>query len=411
MLLQLAGWVSLAVAVCIAFVILRRRYWQFQDRFAALSAQVDRYLGQMEEDTDRLASPGHLFVVASQGPTNSKEAELQSVEARWRHVSIAFPQLAAHTIERSKLLLASVPYTNLDAVARMQTGLVGSINTRFRDAVSAPEWIQTLGKDFDALRHPQLAIATPIIYTFPFLLSWQRRHQWGVLPYATHTRLGVFVRSHHPNFLQLCNIEAAYNSALLEKETTPLWLNEMEYAKWLPILLNAAGDEPVRIQRGVGQNIREQHLRPTVFSVGAYLHKELLPLACAVLADIRVAESFVKNVEELQVSEYFELLPENDTTPWPNASAIIVDLAVAEEPDPSSGWRLLRLPHSVYTPIGIGFSVLALPLLVSDVTTRRWWNDRLADAGENLLPAKVELSKIGIELDERLWVGNYLHGR
>ena len=333
MLLQLAGWASLAVAVCIAFIVLRRRYWQFQDRFAALNAQVDRYLGQTEEDTDRLASPGHLFVVASQGPTHSKEAELQSVEARWRHVSIAFPQLAAHTIDRSKLLLASVPYTNLDAVARMQNGLVGSIKTRFREAVSEPGWIHTLGKDFDALRHPQLAIATPIIYTFPFLLSWQRRHQWGVLPYATHTRLGVFLRSQHPNFRQLCAIEAAYNTALLEKEDTPLWLNDMQYVQWLPILLNAAGDEPVRILRGAGQNIREQQLRPTIFSVGAYLHKELLPLACAVLADAQVAVSFANNVQELEVSEFFELLPENDTTPWPNASAIIVDLAVAEEPE------------------------------------------------------------------------------
>lgn len=393
------AWILLLVALVIAVLTNAIVFARFRKKYSRLQAQhgTQPRLTTANRDGYPLGDLG--LVIASRGPVHSLDAELQSASARWRHVSMAFPRLAMDDRESQKIIVVGVNYTNLDAVRKMQELVRQLVANRFKSAVTEPEWINELGPDFDALRHPQLAIASASIYTFPFLLTWQRRHQWGVLPYATHTRLGVVIHKDHSRYAEIRQLEADYNHALEEAKQThsPYWVNDPRYVRWLPLVLDAAGTGGVSLNRSVG-TIGSQHTSATVFSVGAYLHKELLPLACAIAGNSELSLRMITVVQQLEVSEFAQLL--DPQAQWPKDSALIVDLAHLPSMMQLTHLELIRLAHCVYVPVGIGFSIVAYPLVITDID---WTYDLVRDAGESLIPARSGLSQIGIELDERLW--------
>jgi hypothetical protein len=350
--------------------------------------------------------------LASRGPSVARDAEFESADARWRHLSLAFPHLntSPYALNQRDLIIVSRKYTELDEVSHMQDFVCSRFKGTFDEQrrVTQPDWITALGEDFDALRHPELAIANPAIYTFPFFLTWQRRHLWGVLPYATHSRLGVLVRDDHPNLTALQELEASYAQTLegAVRSGILIWSNDPRYADWLTWLLRATEDPadgftPLRLYEQELPIDWSLHQKPTVFSVGAYLHKEILPLTCAVMADPHTGTAYASFAQELEVGQLDALMAQGEMS-WPDASAIIVDLAVAPDGAPERGWTLLRLPHCVYLPIGIGFSVATVPLL----RDKGFRNRLLADAGDLLRPAAADLSRLGIDLDPRLWKPN-----
>ncbi len=332
----------------------------------------------------------------------------------------AFPQL--DVIEPSgdqKYNLVPALYTKIPAVHDTQRFIEGRIKDAFKDQILIPEWVAHLKEDFDVLKFPELAIATPCFYTLPFFLTWQRRHLWGVLPYATHSRLGVLVRRDHPELDALRKIEGEYERSRERDMAYGLWVQDPSLARWIPLLLNAATVKP--------DAAKQQHV-PAVFAVGAYLHQELLPLACAVLGRTEIAALLADSVHRLEPSEVRSMLPPevSDTLlvedqpqhkltvtatdkarkgngAWAKESALIVDLALLNSPPAASNWTLLRLPHCVYVPIGIGYSVLAWPLLARTPEARKWTAQLLAYSAGMLLQSKPVLSEIGIEVDERLW--------
>jgi hypothetical protein len=116
------------------------------------------------------------------------------------------------------------------------------------------------------------------------------------------------------------------------------------------------------------------------------------------MANPHTGTAYANYAQELEIGQFEDLL-KADLKNWPAASAIIVDLAVASNAKVDAGWTLFRLPHCVYLPIGIGFSVATVPLL----RDKEFRNQLLADAGETIGPAKDELAKLGIDLDPRLW--------
>ncbi|MQP68537.1 hypothetical protein GE253_24770 [Niveispirillum sp. SYP-B3756] len=382
---------------------------KFKREFTDLQLRIENYENQTIESGDVPTSPGRSYALASRGPTIARDAEFESADARWRHLSMAFPHLNAvpFSTNQRDLIIVSRKYTEIDQVQRMQdlvcSRLTGLMDDQGR--IAQPSWIKALGSEFDALRHPQLAIANPAIYTFPFFLTWQRRHLWGVLPYATHSRLGVLVRDCHPRLQDLKQLEAVYSKALETSIQSGLliWSNDPRYADWLTWLLRATelptgGFQPFTLVEQKTPITWSLHEKPTVFSVGAYLHKEILPLTCAAIADPRTSTAYASFAQELEIGQLEELLTEGEKS-WPAASAVIVDLAVAPKDVTDRGWTLLRLPHCVYLPIGIGFSVASVPLL----RDKEFRNRLLSDAGETLRSAKDELAVLGIDLDPILW--------
>jgi hypothetical protein len=380
-----------------------KQFLDFRDEFSKKNAEFIRYSGEVDSRMERMASPGHSYAMASRGPFHSLDAELQSAEARWTHLSAAFPSLLSRPKHAQPILLVSTPYTKVSCVAKMQGVVSTLIKTRLSNQhqIVEPSLISELGINFDALRHPELAIANPVFYTFPFLLTWQRRHQWGVLPYATHARLGIIVRNTHPKIIELKKYESDYDKMLLEanNEKSPYWVSDPHYLRWLPMLLDAAD---VKSDPSFKETTNLE--QPTVLSVGAYLHKELLPLACAVSMDPLVAASYTDKVRQIDQTLFDGLnLNANEAEiTWNESSAIIVDLALLPS-SLSSELTLLRLPHCVYVPVGIGFSVFAWPILNSDIKAKEWTYNLLRTAGDTLLTEKKELSGIGIEMDERFW--------
>ena len=407
--IQIWGWAIIIGVVIFAIVFSWIRSRKFAKDYAALSARLDGYFGKR---TESALSPGHTYMVASRGPSHAREAEMQSADARWRHLSMAFPHLGDRG-EKRPLILVSRTYTDVTQVNEMQDWVGARISShassRGRDVLK-PIWIQQLGEDFDALRHPELAIANPCIYTFPFFLTWQRRHQWGVLPYAVHNRLGVVCHPEHSQSKMLLQIQREYADYLnrAKNERTALWVNDPKHARWLPLIMEAAGSISVSIDRSVNAApLAQQHTSDTVFSVGAYLHKEILPLICAIIPDPRAGSTFAEFARELEVSDLRSGFIPSKVDEFPRNSAVIADLAVLPAQLEKAGWLVFRLPHCVYVPIGIGYSVAAVPLLLEDSV---WRNDLLRDVGSVLVPAAAKLADLGIELDNRLWMADSGNG-
>jgi hypothetical protein len=311
----------------------------------------------------------------------------------------------------------------------MQDWLVSRIAAHARRSgrvPSYPKWIEEMenaGEDFDALRHPQLAIANPALYTFPFLLTWQRRHLWGVLPYAVHTQLGLVCRKCYPEAKReaLEEVERVYSEALenVRHDQSALWINDPKHLSWLSLILKSTKDSPVYFKRDSDVSICAQHKSATVISIGAYLHKELIPLASAMLPDPGVAADYAEFARELDVPDVLPLL--KSPSEWPQDSVMIVDLAVLptdwitpDDPEAvaeNAGngidrkeWSLFRVPHCVYVPVGIGYSIPAVPMLLED---REWRNRTLRDVGDELLGDPADkLAKVGIQVDERFWLAD-----
>jgi len=395
--------ILLFVAFATALVVYYRRLRKFEDTYTSL-------LGHLPHDVSRAidpagsSSPGHVFALASRGPRDAFEAELKSAEVRWRHIMSAFPQLdALEPFEQRRILLIPALYTKIEAVHDVQRLIENRIKNRFGNQIHEPDWVRKLGDDFDVPKYPELAIANSAIYTLPFFLTWQRRHLWGVLPYAIHTRVGVLISKYHPALPKLEEYEKGYQERLARDSAYGLWVHDPSLAGWISVLMESAGDNPCRLTPD-SSNFQAQHISPTVFVVGTYLHQELLPLSCAVLGNSHTASAFALNTVRVEPSEFDKwAVLQSEQGQWPDASAIIVDLALCKEPDASSSWRLLRMPHCVYLPIGIGYSVLAWPLLARNVDARRWSARTLTLAADMLSESKAELSLIGIELDQRLW--------
>jgi hypothetical protein len=421
--------VLLFLAFVGALIYYHYRLKRFESTYTSLLGHLPRDVSRAI-DPSGSSSPGHVFALASRGPRDAFDAELKSAEVRWRHIMAAFPQLdMLEQFDRRRILLIPALYTKIDAVHEMQSFIAHQIRYKFGDQVVVPEWVDKLAEDFDVPKFPELAIANSTIYTLPFFLTWQRRHLWGVLPYAIHTRLGVLISTDHPALGKLEEYERGYQERLARDSAYGLWVHDPSLAGWLSILMKEAGENPCRLNRA-DSNFDEQHTRPTVFAVGVYLHQELLPLACAVLGDSETAAAFAVNAVRLEPTEFEKwILPkvqqsgpsekpveqtptvavsgssssDGKSSQWPNPSAVIVDLALCKEPEPSSGWRLLRMPHCVYLPIGIGYSVLSWPLLARNTEARKWTARLLTFSADMLCRSKDELSAIGIELDQRLW--------
>src|ERR1700681_750539 len=400
---ELQHWLWFAL-ILLAVIALAINGWSYV-RFLTRSQRIDSELQHREVATTRSESSESAIIFASQGPVNSVAAEIQSARVRWKRAMQVFPQLALTMrggSEEAGITVATTKYTEIPRVAEAQKLIASLVASNFDNAIT-PTWIER-DDDFDAIRHPQLAIATPTLYTFPFFLTWQRRHQWGVLPYATHTRLGVAISVNHPRITEIKKLKDDFDKGRdaqrLAGSAYWYWMLDPRHARWIELLFDAArkGGAVADISNPLATAYAAH--TPSVFSVGAYLQKEILPLACATLGDTKSAQYIASSVRQVDVTE----LPEVVSSPCMQnpASALIFDLAYHAEVT-GKGLEVLALPHCVYVPVGIGFSIPALPLLDWDNETREWRSELLRAAGTTLIKAKDELSEIGIELDERLW--------
>lgn len=373
---------------------------------------------ELRQRIDRLGA-GEAAVLASRSPLHAARAEGRSAAARWSHVGDVFPRIVLDASNNSQLLLVRVEYTDVDAVKSMQAVLGSEIERRI-DNIHPIEWASDKRVKFDAFGHPEISICAPTIYTFPFFLTWQRRHQWGVIPYATHNQVGVIIHREHPQCKSLTERSEKYAQHQTRGGRRSMsWMATDVRADWLVELMRGVGtkpsrrlpppkngDSPAAVHQSTaplfGVSFAAVHQSATLFAVDAYLYKDLVPLAFATLGLPDVAARFPLYAEELNLSEIKEFVVDSDENEWPRASAVIVDRAMVKPEDLPEQFTLLTLPHGVYVPVGIGYSVLAYPMLYPkgqyDLA-----RELARIAGSVLVPAKDELARLGIDLNERLW--------
>jgi hypothetical protein len=117
--------------------------------------------------------------------------------------------------------------------------------------------------------------------------------------------------------------------------------------------------------------------------------------------NVHLGGKYAQYARELEVTDLTAGGLLSDISKWQKNSAVIADLAVLPANLEQQGWAVFRLPHCVYVPIGVGYSVAAVPIFLQD---RTWTDDLLEEVGEFLTPATDDLAQLGIELEKRFWM-------
>ena len=330
-----------------------------------LEAEAEKLVEDRRSQETRIEQPG------GRAPSDSEKylpLELLSATGRWDEMQRAFRYPPAHA---PKYIIARCVYTPIAAVEALQERLVDCAKRTFGE----PEDFDT-GQHFDAVRRPEIAICNETLYTFPFFLSWQRRHTWGVIPYGSHQAVGLLIHQDHKAYRELKLFDKTDNWAAPDPTVGD---------PWITTLLHHIGIADGRL-----------------YSVAGYLHQELIPLAILRTGSDKTQSLFLKYGKPVQPSDlgsggvFPRLLEEKRS----RKDAMIVDLAeVHAMPQQlqTQGYRVLTLKHDLYVPVGIGFSLLMAPQLLKD---NRW--SALAAIARDVLSSPVlpdQFHRAGIELD------------
>lgn len=226
------------------------------------------------------------------------------------------------------------------------------------------------------LRWPR-AQASKVLCLFPFFLTPRRRFLWGVIPYGQLTHIGLMTSSQHP--------------------LRPQDNDEVDF-HWLA--------EAIEAINGFSE--------PRFFIEPGYVSEEIIVEAALMIQKANTRVSLAKSFRDLQpgfweknnsASEVEALL--RDVGP---SAMVAFDLSLKENIDTClravgkrEQYRLLRFRNDISVPVGVGFSLTALPLLLrtSEVYTDKTLYENLQIQAINFLEDRTlcsELRKIGIEI-------------
>ena len=224
------------------------------------------------------------------------------------------------------------------------------------------------GGYFDVVRRPGIATYNEVVYLFPFFMTPQRRTTWGVLPYARHTQLGLLLHKTHLHRKRLMDDIARQG-------------DEPESLEWLANLL-----------------AKVEELDGKIFAVDGYLHDELLPLMVLKLGDDPSGERFYRVGQVVEPREK-ERMGIFDSQAKRQKNVRVIDLADRRDYEPylKKGFQILEVRHTLDIPVGIGYSLLMLPMLIEGGL----WKEMLGVVRKHLGRPEIvqKLSDVGIEVD------------
>jgi len=207
---------------------------------------------------------------------------------------------------------------------------------------------------FDAAINLEFALSAKSLYLFPFVFSEFRRPFFGVIPYGRHVAIGWLIHKDNP---------------LLEERPFKDFDGEL---KPLAVLPGAEGADRrnaflTRLFAKAGAK------EATIVTRDNYLNREILPLLKTNAQHGLLVDAFSK-------TKIVEIMPSG--TSWPikdkpeKEQVLLYDLCTDRDLATSSaakGFRALPFLHDQEIPVGIGFSLPALPFVASVAEATTGW--------------------------------------
>lgn len=212
----------------------------------------------------------------------------------------------------------------------------------------------TPAKDaFDAGVNLEFALSAQSLFLFPFFLSEFRRHSFGVIPYGKHIAIGWLVHKGNP----LATSFDLKND--FKKHAMTMYSDDSSGARlqFLTELFTHASEERLRI-----------------FTKDNYLNREMLPLLKSNAQHSLLVSAFSERKSVETVPEFASAQKQDS----PEKRVFLYDLA--SDSKTFSSWSdYLPVPflHDQNIPVGIGFSIPALPVVARRIPSE---NRTVADA-------------------------------
>lgn len=244
---------------------------------------------------------------------------------------------------------------------------------------------------FDVVLRADMAYL-PRIFAFGFYLTNQRRSHYAIIPYGVHERFGVLmdsglwtkIKNENPNDSNLdeTNLNEQSQRGVVKNFFTKL----IEFA-----------DRENR-------NESAARKKKKIFSQDGFIHEEVLAEIVYRNGERTIADKFVNLSKTFQASR--EELPETISELLSKGNIVLYDLLYHRSLKDVIGNKVVgfKLPHHLAIPVGIGFTLTALPEMIkSGEWSKLAESVRLFASDESRTSAlKNALSEIGVSLRLKL---------
>ena len=239
---------------------------------------------------------------------------------------------------------------------------------------------------FDVAARPELALR-PRIFSFAFYLTRERRHHYGVLPYGWHRRFGLVI---HEALLD----EIART---LEVEVSELKESVKNDANYVVTFLN---ELLTKIDQA--SNTGKESF---IYSVDGFIHDEVAADLIYGRALVNLRPVFTKRCRKF-IPEEAQQIGKEIATRLGSAthSVVLLDNIYSQVALPN-GFRLLEISHGLKIPVGIGYTLTALPKLMSEGWIGNLYGSLdvfFRQHDSELSAITAEFDSQGVELDSNL---------
>lgn len=213
----------------------------------------------------------------------------------------------------------------------------------------------------ETMLRPEIPDYLAAICPFPFFLSPSREPKWGVLPYCHHVRLGVVVAKDHKMVETLTGLDG----------------KSVPTVNWALDLLKAAKDNNTHVVAARGY-IHFEIMRQLVLDQPNQDNRELFfnilsHFAPHELITSGLGEAFGVVFPSDSEEAYTEDTSKSKTADKAFAGAAVVfeleqrqDIEKKLNTRGSDWYRIFAVPHGLRVPVGIGFSLRAVPILLEN---------------------------------------------
>jgi hypothetical protein len=197
---------------------------------------------------------------------------------------------------------------------------------------------------FDAGINMEFALSAQSLFLFPFYLSEFRRHLFGVVPYGQHVSVGLCLHESNP-LVQSFDIKGDFATAALTVNSPQASAKRLAF---LTELFTQASTSNLKIQ-----------------TKDNFLNREILPLLKANAQHGLLVSTFSKTRFVDTVSDFEGSLFAEDR----RNTVYLYDLASDAEKfdNPNGGFVSIPFLHDLAIPVGIGFSIPALPIVARQI--------------------------------------------
>jgi hypothetical protein len=295
------------------------------------------------------------------------ESEIQSAVASLAEIVSHQSDVIRRSYRSPEVLVSAVSYTPLPNSLLDQQNAISAALRHFTGIRTSD--IPDGG--FHRVIQEQIARRSRVVCVFPFFLVPSRRRDWGVLPFAWQTSIAVVLPREHPAAIEWNEQNVATRELMVPPQSNPL----ASSLEWLERLI-----------------LHTAELGGTALWVQGYAQFEILLESAQRLGDSRIAIALARTNSSVDtLAAACERLQQDSLS---LRSFCVIDPAQSYifRQSLDSTHQVIVCRHDLHIPVGIGFSLACLPMLLIDGR----WKKILETARQQYIPFADDFEALGI---------------